>query len=404
MGVPRLPRRLAGVTSQPASASIPPSAPQGAALTVRAITAAEHTEFLARHPLTSFLQNPAWAPVKSEWRAQSLGVHRGDRLVGAALVLGRPLPVPARIPVLGRAFLAYVADGPVLDEGVELVDALEPLVAELKRQGAFLVRMGPPGVVRRWDADVVRKALPDPGKTMLTDLPCEVSEDALRTQQALKDAGWTAPEVSADFAAGQPMFQARIPLEGIDVEGWLARMSGSSRKRTRRSTRNGLDIVTAGPDRLDDWDRLNDETAERDHFTGRPQDYFAGIIRHLGSSPIADVTFYIAEHEGEPVAAAFHFQQGQMAWRPYSASSQRERQRDAPRLLQLTQVEAAIAAGCLWLDLGGVSGSVDQGHKLSGLTEFKTTQGADIVQTHGEWDLPLNRPLAKAFELYMARR
>ena len=390
--------------SQPASASNPPSSAAGAPLTVRAITAAEHTEFLARHPLTSFLQNPSWAKVKSEWRAQSLGIHRGDELVGAALVLGRPLPVPSRVPVLGRAFLAYVADGPVLDEGVELVDALTPLVAELKSQGAFLVRVGPPGVVRRWEADVVRKALPDPESSTLTDLPCEVSEDALRTQQSLREAGWKEPEVSADFAAGQPMFQARIPLEGLDVDGWLARMSGSSRKRTRRSTRNDLDVVTAGPERLDDWDRLNDETAERDKFTGRPQDYFAKIIQNLGSSPIADVTFFLAEHEGEPVAAAFHFQQGQMAWRPYSASSQRERQRDAPRLLQLKQVEAAIEAGCLWLDLGGVSGSVDQEHKLSGLTEFKTTQGADIVQTLGEWDLPLNRPLAKAFDVYMSRR
>ena len=324
--------------------------------------------------------------------------------MGAALVLGRPLPVPSRVPVLGRAFLAYVADGPVLDEGVELVDALTPLVAELKSQGAFLVRVGPPGVVRRWEADVVRKALPDPESSTLTDLPCEVSEDALRTQQSLREAGWKEPEVSADFAAGQPMFQARIPLEGLDVDGWLARMSGSSRKRTRRSTRNDLDVVTAGPERLDDWDRLNDETAERDKFTGRPQDYFAKIIQNLGSSPIADVTFFLAEHEGEPVAAAFHFQQGQMAWRPYSASSQRERQRDAPRLLQLKQVEAAIEAGCLWLDLGGVSGSVDQEHKLSGLTEFKTTQGADIVQTLGEWDLPLNRPLAMAFDVYMSRR
>lgn len=391
------------MTSQPAPAPASPAS-SGAALSVRAITAAEHERFLARHPESSFLQNPSWAKVKAEWSAQSLGIHRGEQLVGAALVLGRRLPVPARVPVLGRAFLAYIADGPVLDEGVDLVAALEVLVAELKSQGAFLARVGPPGVVRRWDADTVRKALPDPEVSMITELPCEVSEPALEVERALRAAGWTAPEVGADFAAGQPMFQARIPLEGLDVEGWLARMSSSSRKRTRRSTRNGLDIVPAGPERLDEWDRLNDETAERDQFTGRPQGYFQGIIEHLGSSPIAEVTFYLAEYEGESVAAAFHFQQGHMAWRPYSASSQRERQRDAPRALQLAQVEAAIAAGCHWLDLGGVSGSVDQGHKLSGLTEFKTTQGADIVQTHGEWDLPLNRPLAKAFELYMARR
>ena len=54
-------RRLIAVMSQPASASNPPSSAAGAPLTVRAITAAEHTEFLARHPLTSVLPNPSWA-------------------------------------------------------------------------------------------------------------------------------------------------------------------------------------------------------------------------------------------------------------------------------------------------------------------------------------------------------
>ena len=30
--------------------------------------------------------------------------------------------------------------------------------------------------------------------------------------------------------------------------------------------------------------------------------------------------------------------------------------------------------------------------------------GADVVRTLGEWDLPLNKVLTKAFEVYMARR
>lgn len=391
------------MTSDSDAAQTTPSAATGP-LTARGIDEARHTAFLARHPEASFLQNPRWARVKTDWRGQSVGIFRGTELVGAALVLGRRLPVPARVPVLGRAFLAYMAEGPVLDEGVRLVDALSPLVELLKSQGAFLVRMGPPGVVRTWEADTVRKSLTEPQYKVLTDLPCEVTPGALELQDELRAAGWQAPEVLEGFSAGQPMFQARIPLKGLDVDGVLARMSGSSRKRTRRSTRNGLDIVTAGVDRLDEWEALQDETAERDQFTGRPKQYFQRVIEELGGSEIADVTYYVAEFEGEPVAAAFHFQQGHVCYRPYSASSQKERKRDAPRLLQLTQIEAGIAAGCHWLDLGGVPGSVDHENRITGLTEFKTTQGADIVQTHGEWDFPVNKPLAKAFNLYMSRR
>lgn len=382
-----------------------PAAPPVGPLTVRPITEAEHVEVLRRHPGASFLQNPRWARVKTDWSGQSLGFEADGRLVGAALVLGRRLPVPGRTPLLGRSFLAYVAEGPVLDAGVDVVEALAALVAELHAQGAFLVRVAPPGVVRRWDADTVRKALPDPAHRMLTDLePAEEHADALELERRLREAGWRAPEVLPGFSAGQPMFQARIPLEGLDEEGVLARMSGSSRKRTRRSLRNDLDVVVGGPERLDEWEALQDETAERDGFTGRRKEYFARLMDELGGSELADVTYYLAEYQGDPVAAAFHFRQGHVCWRPYSASSQKERKRDAPRLLEFEQIRQGIADGCHWLDLGGVPGSVDSEDRITGLTEFKTTQGADIVQTHGEWDFPLHKTLAHAFGLYMSRR
>lgn len=391
------------MTSTP-SAAQPGASSAAGPLTVRTIDQAQHTAFLARHRDASFLQNPRWAQVKIDWQGRSLGVFRGADLVGAALVLTRRLPVPARVPVLGRAFLAYIAEGPVLDEGVSLTDALTPIVAALKKDGAFLVRIAPPGVVRTWGPEAVRAALADPEVSLLTDIPAEASAKALKTQQELRAAGWRAPEVLAEFAAGQPMFQARIPLAGLDVDGVLARMTSSSRKSTRRSLRNDLVAVRAGVDRLDDWQALQDETAARDDFRARPQEYFRRMIEQLGSSELVDVDFYLAEHEGVPVAGSFHLRQGDVCWRPYSASSNRERKRDAPRFLQITQIADDVASGALWLDLGGVPGTVDADHPLTGLTRFKTLQGADIVQTHGEWDLPLNKPLAAAFELYMSRR
>jgi lipid II:glycine glycyltransferase (peptidoglycan interpeptide bridge formation enzyme) len=60
--------------------------------TVRPISADEHRAFIAGRSSASFLQTPAWAAVKSEWRAESLGWYDGDRLVGAGLVLYRQLP------------------------------------------------------------------------------------------------------------------------------------------------------------------------------------------------------------------------------------------------------------------------------------------------------------------------
>ena len=39
-----------------------------------------------------------------------------------------------------------------------------------------------------------------------------------------------------------------------------------------------------------------------------------------------------------------------------------------------------------------------------GLIQFKVGTGGHAVEYAGEWDLPLNRALYKAFDLYMARR
>ena len=56
----------------------------------------------------SFLQTPAWAQVKNEWRGESIGWFDGSTLVGAALVLYRQLPKVKR-------YLAYLPEGPDID-------------------------------------------------------------------------------------------------------------------------------------------------------------------------------------------------------------------------------------------------------------------------------------------------
>ena len=61
-------------------------------LTLRPISAQEHRDFIAGRSSASFLQTPAWASVKAEWKAESIGWFRGATQVGAGLVLYRQLP------------------------------------------------------------------------------------------------------------------------------------------------------------------------------------------------------------------------------------------------------------------------------------------------------------------------
>ena len=67
-------------------------------LTVRAITADRHREWIASRPFTSFLQLPEGGLVKRWWRSESIGWFEASRMVCAGLVMpmGRSLPTCAQ--------------------------------------------------------------------------------------------------------------------------------------------------------------------------------------------------------------------------------------------------------------------------------------------------------------------
>src|SRR5699024_6392363 len=164
----------------------------GVTISVRPISTEQHLDVLARRGSASFLQTPAWARVKVEWRGESLGWFdsaAGDEPIGAALVLYRQLPK------LKRHF-AYLPEGPVLDwESISDVPAhLSPLVAHLRCTGAFGVRIGPTQVHRRWDAARIKEAIADDDvRSLLDTAPTATEVAGVRLRAALVDAGWIAP-------------------------------------------------------------------------------------------------------------------------------------------------------------------------------------------------------------------
>lgn len=277
-----------------------------------------------------------------------------------------------------------------------------------------------PFVLRRWGADDVRKALSANEHAMIPELTSADSDD---TTSALADEltrlGWEKPGLSEDFEAGQAQFQARIPLPELTaeqradrqspefqaaVEEVLMRMDSTSRRQTRKSTRSDLTITTGGRDTISQWQALYEETAERDDFTGRPQSYFESMFDALNASDLAQCTLLFAHYEDKLLASAIYVQQQDTGWYVYGASTREESKRYAPRALQLEQIMLSLEAGARWYDLGGVSATLNKEHELAGLTRFKTTMGADVVQTLGEWDYPINKVLAKGFRAYMERR
>ena len=153
-------------------------------LAVRAITPAAHLEWIGSRPSVSFLQTPAWGRLKARagWRPESLGWFDGDRLVGAGLVLYRP------VPRLRRRSLAYLPEGPDIDwlgerlPAYALSDWLDPLVRHLRSAGAFQAIMGPQVTTRRWDAPTLKAVVASGHATRLGDVPPDWAEPRAQTE------------------------------------------------------------------------------------------------------------------------------------------------------------------------------------------------------------------------------
>jgi vancomycin resistance protein VanK len=388
------------------------STPATFGLTVRTITSEQHLDFLrglaARGGSASFLQTPAWGAVKSEWRRESLGWFRpgSNEPVGAGLVLYRQLPKVKR-------YLAYLPEGPVVDwEAADLRAWLTPMVRHLKKAGAFGVRMGPPVVTRRWDAAAVKAGVADETVQRLGDVPpTERSQTGARVVSQLQELGWQPQAVEGGFAAGQPQYNFWVPLRTADGEprsedDVLAGMNQQWRRNIKKAAKAGVEVSVGDPlgGDLTAFHELYVHTAQRDHFTPRPLGYFRTMFEALLGEEPDRIRLYLARHEGDLVAATVLVKVGGHTWYSYGASSTEKRDVRGSNAVQWAMIRDALAGGADVYDLRGITDTLDPDDSHVGLIQFKVGTGGQAVEYAGEWDLPVNPLVYKAFSLYMSRR
>jgi lipid II:glycine glycyltransferase (peptidoglycan interpeptide bridge formation enzyme) len=310
-----------------------------------------------------------------------------------------------------RRYLAYLPEGPDLPweqaaAAGTLADWLDPLQRYLAAQRFFAVRLGPPVVMRTWDAPTLKAALASGQASRLRDLvPTQQRVDGVAVADALAGAGWQPPSSAADgFATGQPQYVFWLPLAGRSLDDVFAGFNQLWRRNVRKADKSGVTVRLGGRDDLGSFHTLYRETADRDHFTPRPLDYFTGMWDAMTSEAPQRLRLYLAHHEGDLVAATTMVQVGEHAWYSYGASSTAKRDVRGSNAVQWRMISDAHAAGAAVYDLRGVTDTLDPDDAHVGLIQFKLGTGGHAVEYVGEWTLPLNRVLHRAFEMYLARR
>lgn len=377
-------------------------------IAVRTITADEHLAFVRSQPAMSFLQTPAWGRVKTDWGHESLGWYAVDApqtLLGAGLVLYRQLP---RL----RRYLAYLPEGPVLDwSDLALVtEALRALRGHVKGKGAFALRIGPPVVVNRWSAATVKAAIADQSVGSLTQVPADTTEGTgTALLETLGRLGLRRLAVEGGFASGQPQFVFQLPLAGRTEADLLAGLNQLWRRNIKKAAKAGVEVSRGTPADLPGFHRIYVETARRDHFTPRPLGYFQRMFTEMLAEDPDRIRLYLAHHGDGPgppelVAATTWVRVGRHTWYSYGASTSAKREVQGSTAVQWQMMRDALAAGADVYDLRGITDTIAEEDPHLGLIRFKVGTGGEALEYVGEWDLPLNRALYAAFDLYLRRR
>ncbi len=183
-------------------------------------------------------------------------------------------------------------------------------------------------------------------------------------------------------------------------------MNQQWRRNIKKAAKEGVVTrrVTPDDEQLGRFHQLYVHTAERDHFTPRPLRYFATMVDALAREDPDRIALFTAEHEGDLVAATILIQVGGHVWYSYGASSTDKRDVRGSNAVQWEMIRHALATGADVYDLRGITDTLDPDDSHVGLIQFKVGTGGEAVEHAGEWDLPVNRALYRAFALYMARR
>ncbi len=379
-------------------------------LTVRAISAEQHRAWIASRPSVSFLQLPEWGRVKAGWRPQSIGWFQGSTLVGAGLVLYRP------IPKLKSRSLAYLPEGPDIDwlrerlPNAPLREWLDPLVAHCKAEGAFQIKMGPPVAIRRWKADTIKEVMAHAGEPGVPGRIGEIPADwhsaaAAAAVDALRATDWVQEKSDgAGFGDVQPRYVFQIDLANRSLDDVFAGFNQLWRRNIRKAEKAGVEVSRGDYDDLADFHEVYVETAQRDHFTPRGLAYFQRMWTELNGIEPDRLRLYIARHDGHVAAATLMVIVGEHSWYSYGASTTADRDVRPSNALQWRMISDAHAAGCAIYDLRGISDTLDPANHLYGLVQFKVGTGGFAQEYVGEWDRVLRPAWARAFKAYQSRR
>lgn len=182
-------------------------------------------------------------------------------------------------------------------------------------------------------------------------------------------------------------------------EDILMAMRKTTRNLVRRAEKDGV-TVRASADPLRDVEhfiRLHDETRKRHKFTPYTNAFFRAQVKRF--APRGECTVYLAEYQGQVIAASIHMHAfGETSYH-HGASDGAHQKIPASYLLQWTAIKDALKRGDRVYNFWGIAPMAKnaegelaiaaKNHPFAGVTLFKTGFGGHLLDLQPCTDLPL---------------
>ncbi|MFD0590539.1 lipid II:glycine glycyltransferase FemX [Paenibacillus sp. GCM10027627] len=277
---------------------------------------ARYERFIRTSPFATATQDLGWSEVKNNWVPLYVYIEESGEIAAAMSVL--------MVNAVEGKKLAYGCKGPVCDpRNAALVHRLMTEAEEAVREHrAFLLRIDP----ETFYDESLHKQYEELGYVLRN-----------------RNVG------SKDTT--QPRFNMVLDLKGKSEQELIEGFHSKTRYNIRLAERKGVQTrYSAEPSDLELFHQLYVVMSNRHGISYRPYNYFARMLEAY-----RDYTrVYLAEYEGETIAAAVAISYGDKTWYIYGASANEHRNVMAPHLLQWEMIKWAVEQGKDRYDFGGV--------------------------------------------------
>ncbi|NCB02025.1 MAG: peptidoglycan bridge formation glycyltransferase FemA/FemB family protein [Spirochaetia bacterium] len=246
-------------------------------------------------------------------------------------------------------------------------------------------------------SEQLKETLPKHCALIRYDLPWEnpfTKEISIESQQVRMNWGTHNHNIRKSMSDTLPSTTLIIDLTRSEEE-ILSSMKQKTRYNINLAKRKGVEVRIGGIKDFALFYDLYRQTALRNNFTLHESSFFTPFfeVKEEGYSS----TLLIASLNNEPLSAMFLTLGGKRATYLFGASSNNHRESMSTYALQFKAMQIAKESGCDSYDMFGIAPSLEKGHPMSGLNQFKLGFGGSIFHRMGCWDYPIEKEVASSF-------